>query len=65
MTLRARTHQEMDDPTAVAHTLETTFLERLKNRAYWQPDVRQALEMLEIAEDNQGFEHVCVKPKAA
>ncbi len=64
MTLRPGAHQELADPTAVARTLETTFLERLKNRAYWQPEVRQALEMLEIAEDNEGCEHVSVTPKA-
>ncbi len=64
MTLRARTQQEIVDPTAVARTLETTFVERLrKSRAYWLPEVRQALEMLEIAEDNEGFEHVSITPK--
>jgi hypothetical protein len=66
MSLSRQTDQGPSDQTALTPALETTFLERLqKGRAYWLPEVRQALEMLEIAEENAGFEHVCVTEKAA
>jgi hypothetical protein len=65
MSFLRRLIQGSADRTAPTRTLETTFIERVRQRrAHWLPEVRQALEMLEIAEENEGFEHVRVLPTA-
>lgn len=49
------------NPSTAATSLETAFLERIRRgRPVWLPEVREALEMLEIAEENAGCEHVRV-----
>lgn len=58
--------QGSTDPSAGTLKLETTFLECVRQgRPHWLPEVRQALEMLEIAEENAGFHHVRVLIAAA